>query len=423
MTSGIGLSRKVGAPALIGAQADVEGFNHVDFVELPFPDFAGDVETRWQAMNGVLQKVIDSYEDPHILDIASGGGHDTLYLLQRGYRVDCNEFDPLFLKQLREKAAAQGLNPTIYGVDWRDFSESEDLKAQSYDVLFALGNSFPNYLFTSEDRQKALKGFWEVLKPGGTLFFDVRNYDYILGDAENILQDPEHNFRYTYGNTYINKEIEGYPVEIEPERVRMRYKHFGNRNWSELDLCPAPISSVLSDISEALGDQAEVELFYDYQPDKPEHYDFVQFVVRKPVEHVVRAERLELDTLPPLAQLLIHIKQPYPSGPGARTSMFHAILVDPQKGKAVVRPWVGGGQRNAGYRDAMSTIGTRPYIEDSEPIVEITGEEEVNWGGLTFGDELVIRNEEGANTTFFTAFQVDAVEVAVNIQKKQEEKE
>lgn len=118
-------------------------------------------------------------------------------------------------------------------------------------------------------------------------------------------------------------------------------------------------------------------------------------------ENMIKIDRLELCTLTPGTQILINLDS---------RGVFHAILVDPVSGQAVVRPWVGGGQQNAGYRDVLSTIGTRPYEEGAKPFTEPIGEQIVDWGGITFGDELVLRNEEGAKI-MFTGQRVESVQV------------
>jgi hypothetical protein len=149
-------------------------------------------------------------------------------------------------------------------------------------VVFALGNSFPNYLFKESERERSLKGFWRVLKPGGTLFFDTRNYDYIVGQAAEILKDPEHNYRYSYQTTYTNRDIAAFPIEITPRKVRLQYKHYAKKRSTYLDLCPATTPGVTNLIKTVLGEGVDLKIYYDYQTAKPEHYDFVQYVLTKP---------------------------------------------------------------------------------------------------------------------------------------------
>jgi 2-polyprenyl-3-methyl-5-hydroxy-6-metoxy-1,4-benzoquinol methylase len=134
---------------------DLKGFKKVPFVRLPFIDFAGDIEKRWEHMNGLLENILKSYKDPKILDIAGGGGHDTVFLMQRGYNVTSNEVDKNFATYLKDKIKAAGVNPRVLSIDWRDFADSPELKDEEYDVLFALGNSFPNYLFKEEERAQS----------------------------------------------------------------------------------------------------------------------------------------------------------------------------------------------------------------------------------------------------------------------------
>ena len=122
--------------------------------------------------------------------------------------------------------------------------------------------------------------------------------------------------------------------------------------------------------------------------------DKVEQGEQEPAVEVV--ERLEFSEFPPGTQFLI----------GLQRGAFHARLVDPETGKAVVRFWLGGGQRNAGTGDVMSTIGTRPF-EEGRPPADLTSDKAVAWGGLTFGDEFVLRNEETGGNLFFTGQPVE----------------
>lgn len=70
-----------------------------------------------------------------------------------------------------------------------------------------------------------------------------------------------------------------------------------------------------------------------------------------------------------------------------------ALIKDPLEGQAIVRPAVRG-QGGAGHRDARSTLGTRPYQEGARSHTSKEEDPEITWGKLTFGHELVLRNED-----------------------------
>ncbi|KPJ73518.1 hypothetical protein AMJ48_00980 [Parcubacteria bacterium DG_74_1] len=93
---------------------------------------------------------------------------------------------------------------------------------------------------------------------------------------------------------------------------------------------------------------------------------------------------------------------------------FIALIIDPQKGQAIVRPAVTG-QQGAGYRDAKSTLGSRSFHEGNKTHVSEETDPEIKWGELVFGDEFVLRNEDslfGAEgRIFYTARQITDVSV------------
>lgn len=125
-----------------------------------------------------------------------------------------------------------------------------------------------------------MRGFWKILKPRGTLLFDARNYDYILSDAKDILKDPESNFKYLYETNYLGKSIVGFPVEITDDRVHFVWKHCIQKQYAELELWPATLSNIHELVKDTLGD-VSIEVYFDYQKERPNHYDFAQYVLRK----------------------------------------------------------------------------------------------------------------------------------------------
>lgn len=99
---------------------------------------------------------------------------------------------------------------------------------------------------------------------------------------------------------------------------------------------------------------------------------------------VVTVEGIKVDQFPPGTQLTIFLD-------GRPT--FIALVDDPQKSTAVVRPAVPG-QAGAGFRDALSTLGSRPFQEGSKSHTSKEEDSEIKWGEMVFGDELVLRNED-----------------------------
>ena len=85
-------------------------------------------------------------------------------------------------------------------------------------------------------------------------------------------------------------------------------------------------------------------------------------------------------------------------------------LIDPESGLAVVKLNTQGPGR-VGYRDTVAIVGTRPYQEGSVKRVDQKAEadvEGVEWGVVTFGEELVIKGQE-VDKILFTGQTVECI--------------
>lgn len=256
------------------------GFQKAPLSEVPLFDFVGNSGLRHGKTKEFLDRFLTQYKNPKILDLAMGSGPDTIALLKEGYDVTSNEIDGFGIATALNRAAREKVKLNIREISWKQIYNSHEYKNEEFDLAFSLGNSFPNYLLDEADRVQSLKGFWRVLKPGGTLIFDTRNFDYMLREKESILQNPEENFKYTYKTIYTGQIVKGFPVEIEKNKIHFVWKHYDNKKYAELYLWPATIESVKNLIVSAVGN-IELDIFFDYNKKMPEHYDFAQFVLRK----------------------------------------------------------------------------------------------------------------------------------------------
>ena len=68
-------------------------------------------------------------------------------------------------------------------------------KDGGFDALICMGNSFahlPDFEGNQREHEMAINNFYKLLKPGGILMIDHRNYDYILDHG----QAPSKNIYY-----------------------------------------------------------------------------------------------------------------------------------------------------------------------------------------------------------------------------------
>jgi len=264
---------------------NTEGFTKAELSELPLYEFTGSQEDRWRATNGVIDNILNQYngrlDSFKILDLALGGGQDSIFLIKRGYEVVSNEIEDVYIDQAKQKAAKEGVMLNVRKCYWQEMDKNPLYQLSEFDFIFCLGNSFPNYLLNENDRIKSLQNFWTILKKGGTFLFDSRNFDYMVENKNSILKNPETNFKYVGKTTFLNKElVHGFPVEITNDVVRFVWKHYGKKAYTEMDFWPATIENVKKLIQDSIGN-VRYEIFYDYQKQKPEHYDFVQYLLYK----------------------------------------------------------------------------------------------------------------------------------------------
>jgi len=126
--------------------------------------------------------------------------------------VTSNEIDEDFRKVALQQAKKYGVSLTITQYDWR---ELPDELAETFDAVLCLGNSL-SCLFKREDHLKAIGNFRKILKPGGELIIDERNYDRILRGDYNFKGDT----------VYCGLDkVECLPIYTSPSMIVLQYTH------------------------------------------------------------------------------------------------------------------------------------------------------------------------------------------------------
>ena len=113
--------------------------------------------------------------DGPVLEGACGSGRLYLELCRVGVDADGFDISAPLLDILREKASAEGLDPTVWQADLRSVGAD-----RSYALAVVPYNSICN-LRTTDDQLTALASLYDVIEPGGRLLFDayVPRYDVV----------------------------------------------------------------------------------------------------------------------------------------------------------------------------------------------------------------------------------------------------
>lgn len=231
-----------------------------------------DWQKRQAADGQFLLALLANYKDPAILDVCVGDGCDAIFLLKHGFKVVGNEVDQTFKSKALANAKKEGVDLRLTSTDWRELDKS--YPPNSFDVVTCTGNSL-TYLFGKEYQLAALRQFKKLLKPGGVLLVDERNYQYMLDNREEILNGK---FRYKGTNTYRGDYVHGRPVRIDHDKITVEYSHDRGGTLGRLSFYPYKKGELRALLQEA--GFTDIKQWGDYKPGDDPNSDFFQYIAR-----------------------------------------------------------------------------------------------------------------------------------------------
>lgn len=246
-----------------------ENYNSKVLVEL-WSDFI-DWEKRRQGENGFLLNQLTRFDCKKVFDGCLGDGADSIYLIKEGLEVTSNDIDKLFIKKAKNHARKAGVKLNITEFDWLELDKH--LEKESFDAVLCLGNSL-TYLFERKEQLKALKNFRYILRNGGILIIDERNYQQLLDRRKEILEDD--NFPYSRKYVYCGNKVHGEPVEISEDKVKMQYTDERTGKKGYLILYPFKRNELLNLLKEA--EFKKIEKYSDYKKGENSEADFHQYI-------------------------------------------------------------------------------------------------------------------------------------------------
>lgn len=185
-----------------------------------------------------FQDLLNASDAQRVLDAACGTGYHTIGLDKAGFDVVASDNCPKMLQKAQSNAADSGCGSVFLHADWR---ELEGLFEKTFDAVICLGSSLP-HLHMKEDRIRALEQFYKILKPGGILVVDHRNFDALLaGNFEGkgkfyycsktiqvsakITKDGMAEFMYSKNGSHT---LQVYPLRVDEIRNELERTGFSS---------------------------------------------------------------------------------------------------------------------------------------------------------------------------------------------------
>jgi SAM-dependent methyltransferase len=122
-----------------------------------------------------------------VLDAACGTGHHAIALARKGHQVVGTDLSSAMVGRARENATAAGADVAFAKVGLGGLATL----GRVFDSTLCLGNSLP-HLLTRSAVDEALTDFAAVLRPGGLLVIQNRNFDQVCTDRERFMAPQSH---------------------------------------------------------------------------------------------------------------------------------------------------------------------------------------------------------------------------------------
>jgi len=158
--------------------------------ETPLYDaFSGDYDrfVEWEGRLAYdlpfLVGELERAEAHGLLDVACGTGWHAIALSQRGYEVVGADISTRMIELARQNAARQGVPVRFVQAGFGQLSGQVD---KGFDGLICMGNSLP-HVPDAEALRETLVDFAAVLRPGGVLIIQQRNFDQVWSQHQRFM--------------------------------------------------------------------------------------------------------------------------------------------------------------------------------------------------------------------------------------------
>ncbi|KAM5126368.1 glycine N-methyltransferase, partial [Mantella aurantiaca] len=150
--------------------------------------YIGDKRSRTDEYRTWIISLLQKHDCKTVLDVACGTGVDSEMLVEEGFSVVSVDASDKMLKYALKTRWNRRKEPefdkwVIEEGNWLTLDRDISPPGSGFDAVICLGNSFahlPDFKGDQSDQRLALHNISGMVRPGGILIIDHRNYDYIL---------------------------------------------------------------------------------------------------------------------------------------------------------------------------------------------------------------------------------------------------
>jgi len=260
--------------------------------------YIGSSQTRTDQYRKWISDLLRSNNCRHILDVACGHGVDSIMLLEEGFDVTSTDASDKMLKYALRQRWARRKQPqfdkwVIEEGNWltlpEDLESVQDIPSTGFDAVICLGNSFahmPDFEGDQRNQIIALQNFMSLLKPGGILLIDHRNYDEILATGLVPAKNVYYNSTDILGIKCSNLYVDGKPAMVTMDyymdvnsimkNSNIKLETPAKEHHFRLSYYPHRLQEFTNLLQNACGNDVAREVYADFKKlneiDKPAYY-------------------------------------------------------------------------------------------------------------------------------------------------------
>jgi glycine/sarcosine N-methyltransferase len=162
-----------------------------------------------------FESLFEAHGVQNVLDAACGTGHHAIALAGQGYRVAGGDLSEAMIQRARENASTHGVDVSFVVAGLGGYVTL----GKTFDAAICLGNSLP-HLLSADAVAETLADFAAVLRPGGLLVIQNRNFDRVWARKERFM--PPQSYRDAAGEWLFVRFYDYHEETVDFNMVRLR---------------------------------------------------------------------------------------------------------------------------------------------------------------------------------------------------------